>query len=195
MKDRRIKIPKNYRVNQEIRVPSVLVVDETGDQLGEIKIDEAIEMATSKGLDLVEVAPGANPPVCRFLNYGKFKYEATRKEKEARKISKAKSNNQLREVRMKTRIGDHDRQAKTRMVKRLLSEGSKVKVSIIFRGREAQHPQIGMELLKSVAEDLQDDAVLDSPPKFEGRFLAMILSPGASLKKETNNKDLESAKA
>ena len=152
-------------------------------------------MATSRGLDLVEVAPGANPPVCRFLNYGKFKYEATRKEKEARKISKAKSNNQLREVRMKTRIGDHDRQAKTRMVKRLLLEGSKVKVSVIFRGREAQHPQIGMELLKSVAEDLQDDAVLDSPPKFEGRFLAMILSPGASLKKETNNKDLESAKA
>ena len=89
-------------------------------------------MATSRGLDLVEVAPGANPPVCRFLNYGKFKYEATRKEKEARKISKAKSNNQLREVRMKTRIGDHDRQAKTRMVKRLLLEGSKVKVSIIL---------------------------------------------------------------
>ncbi len=140
-------------MNQEIRVPSVLVVDEKGDQLGEIKLDEAIEMATSRGLDLVEVAPAAKPPVCRFLNYGKFKYEATRKEKEARRISKSKSNNQLREVRMKTRIGDHDRQAKTRMVKRLLLEGSKVKVSIIFRGRESQHPQIGMELLKSVAED------------------------------------------
>jgi len=187
------KIPKNYKVNENIRVPSVLVIDETGEQLGEIKTEVAIDMATDRGLDLVEVASTATPPVCRFLNYGKFRYDASRKEKESKKSSKA-STHQLREVRMKTRIGEHDRQSKTRMTKRLLAEGSKVKVSIIFRGREVQHPQIGMELLKNVAEDLQEDAVIDSPPKFEGRFLAMILSPSAALKKISDNKEIKSAK-
>ena len=188
------KIPKNYRVNDRIRVSSVLVIDEKGNQLGEIPTPEAIDLATSKGLDLVEVASTANPPVCRLLNYGKFRYEATRKEKESRKANKSRTNNQVREVRMKTRIGEHDRHSKTRLVRRLLSEGSKVRVSVMFRGREVQHPQIGMELLKKVAEDLQEDALLDKAPSFEGRFLAMILSQSPSLKKEIANKELQSAK-
>ena len=188
------KIPKNYRVNDRIRVSSVLVIDEKGNQLGEIPTAEAIDLAASKGLDLVEVASTANPPVCRLLNYGKFRYEATRKEKESRKANKSRTNNQVREVRMKTRIGEHDRHSKTRLVKRLLSEGSKVRVSVMFRGREVQHPQIGMELLKKVAEDLQEDALLDKAPSFEGRFLAMILSPSPSLKKEIAKKELQSAK-
>ena len=184
------KIPKNYRVNDRIRVSSVLVIDEKGNQLGEIPTPEAIDLAASKGLDLVEVASTANPPVCRLLNYGKFRYEATRKEKESRKANKSRTNNQV----MKTRIGEHDRHSKTRLVRRLLSEGSKVRVSVMFRGREVQHPQIGMELLKKVAEDLQEDALLDKAPSFEGRFLAMILSPSPSLKKEIANKELQSAK-
>ena len=142
----RNNIAKNYRVNDRIRVPSVLLVDDKGNQLGEMSTPDAIALASERGLDLVEVAPAAEPPVCRILNYGKFRYEATRKEREARKANKAKSKNQLREVRMKTRIGEHDRLSKTRLVKRLLSQGSKVKVSIIFRGREMQHPQIGMDL-------------------------------------------------
>ena len=129
-----------------------------------------------------------------MLNYGKFRYEATKKEKESRRANKSRTNNQVREVRMKTRIGEHDRQSKTRLVRRLLAEGSKVRVSVLFRGREVQHPQIGMELLKKVAEDLQEDALLDKPPSFEGRFLAMILSPSASLKKEIANRELQSAK-
>ena len=187
-------IPKNYRVNDQITAQAVLVVDDKGDQLGELTTDKALEMATERGLDLVEVAPSANPPVCRLLNYGKFKYEATRKEREARKASKTKSNNSVREVRMKTRIGDHDREAKTRLVKRLLTEGSKVRVSVMFRGREVQHPQIGMALLKNVAEDLQEDALLEKAPSFEGRFLAMILAPSPSLKKNKNNREPESAK-
>ena len=128
----------------------MLVVDEVGTQLGELATDTAIEMAVERGLDLVEVAPSANPPVCRFMNYGKFRYEATRREKESRKASKSKVNNKVREVRMKTRIGDHDLQAKIRLVKRLMSKGSKVRVSVMFRGREVQHPQIGMEDRKSV---------------------------------------------
>ena len=187
-------IPKNYRVNDQITARAVLVVDDEGNQLGELTTDKALEMATEKGLDLVEVAPSANPPVCRLLNYGKFRYEATRKEREARKASKTKSNNSVREVRMKTRIGDHDREAKTRLVKRLLTEGSKVRVSVMFRGREVQHPQIGMALLKNVAEDLQEDALLEKAPSFEGRFLAMILAPSPSLKKNKNNRKPESAK-
>jgi len=187
-------IPKNYRVNDQITAQVVLVVDDKGNQLGELTTDKALEMATEKGLDLVEVAPSANPPVCRLLNYGKFRYEATRKEREARKASKTKSNNSVREVRMKTRIGDHDREAKTRLVKRLLTEGSKVRVSVMFRGREVQHPQIGMALLKNVAEDLQEDALLEKAPSFEGRFLAMILAPSPSLKKNKNNREPESAK-
>ena len=187
-------IPKNYRVNDQITAQAVLVVDDEGNQLGELTTDKALEMATEKGLDLVEVAPSANPPVCRLLNYGKFRYEATRKEREARKASKTKSNNSVREVRMKTRIGVHDREAKTRLVKRLLTEGSKVRVSVMFRGREVQHPQIGMALLKNVAEDLQEDALLEKAPSFEGRFLAMILAPSPSLKKNKNNREPESAK-
>ncbi len=191
----RNNIAKNYRVNDRIKVPSVLLVDDKGNQLGEMSTPDAIALASERGLDLVEVAPAAEPPVCRILNYGKFRYEATRKEREARKANKAKSKNQLREVRMKTRIGEHDRLSKTRLVKRLLSQGSKVKVSIIFRGREMQHPQIGMDLLKIVAEDLGEDALLDKAPSFEGRFLAMVLAPSASLKKSIQNKELESAKA
>ena len=187
-------IPKNYRVNDQITAQAVLVVDDKGNQLGELITEKALEMAIEKGLDLVEVAPSANPPVCRLLNYGKFRYEATRNEREARKASKTKSNNSVREVRMKTRIGDHDREAKTRLVKRLLTEGSKVRVSVMFRGREVQHPQIGMALLKNVAEDLQEDALLEKAPSFEGRFLAMILAPSPSLKKNKNNREPESAK-
>lgn len=136
-----------------------------------------MKIADERGLDLVEVAPSATPPVCRLMDYGKFRYEATRKERESRKVRKAKPTNELRQVRMKTRIGAHDRSAKTRLVKRLLDEGSKVKVSVMFRGREIAHPELGMGLLKAVAEDLVDEALLERPPVFEGRMLAMILSP------------------
>ena len=172
------------------------MVDDKGEQVGVIPTQEAIRLADERGLDLVEVAPGAKPPVTRIMDYGKFRYQTTRKEREARKASKGKVTNELREVRMKTRIGIHDRSAKTRLVKRLLTQGSKVKVSIMFRGREMDHPEIGMGLLKAVAEDLIDDAMLERPPTFEGRFLAMILTPNLSResKKENNTKEINSAK-
>ncbi len=140
---------------------------------------EALKIAEERGLDLVEVAPSAAPPVCRLMDYGRFRYEATRKEREARKVRKGKPSNELREVRFKTRIGEHDRSAKTRLVKRLLGEGSKVKVSVMFRGREIAHPDRGMVLLRLVAEDLVDDALLEKAPGFEGRWLSMILAPTA----------------
>ena len=172
--------PKSYRTNERIRVPEVRLVDDQGEQLGVISIQQAMSAAEERGLDLVEVAPNASPPVCRLMDYGKFRYEMTRKERDARKSRKGKTTNELRQVRFKTRIGQHDLAAKTRLVKRLLEEGSKVKVVVMFRGREMDHPQVGMVLLRTVAENLVDDALLERPPDFEGRWLAMVLTPCAA---------------
>ena len=190
--------PRDYRANEKIRVPQVRVVDEEGKQLGVLPTRQALEVADERGYDLVEVAPGADPPVCRLMDFGKFKYEATRKEREARRARRARPTNELREVRMKTRIGEHDRLAKTRLAKRLLGQGAKVKVSVMFRGRENEHPEIGMALLKLVAEALVDDAALESPPNFESRrMLSMILAPvsapGAS--QQNTNQDREKVRA
>jgi translation initiation factor IF-3 len=111
------------------------------------------------------------------MDYGRFRYEASRKERTARKAQKSKTTNELREVRFKTRIGIHDRSAKTRLVKRLLGQGAKVKVSVMFRGREITHPEVGMSVLKAVADELTEDALVEKAPSFEGRFLTMILMP------------------
>ena len=170
-------IPKDYRINTRIRIPEVRVVDEEGKQLGVMPTRQALEIAEQRGLDLVEVAPASAPPVCRLLDYGKFRYEATRREREARKGQRITGTSVVREVRLKTRIGEHDRLAKTRLVKKLLGEGSKVKVSVMFRGREITHPEVGMAILKSVAEDLVNDALMEKTPSFEGRFLTMVLAP------------------
>ena len=158
---------------------------------------EALRIADDRSLDLVEVAPAASPPVCRLMDYGKFRYEATRKEREARKVRKSKVTNELREVRFRTRIGAHDRSSKTRLVKRLLEEGSKVKVSVMFRGREIDHPELGMGLLRAVAEDLVDEALLERAPGFEGRWLTMILSPNPTRgqKDAEERRELEGAEA
>ncbi len=157
---------------------------------------QALIIADEQGLDLVEVAPAGKPPVCRLMDYGKFRYEATRKERVARRESKARASNELREIRFRTRIGEHDRSAKVRHVKRLLDQGSKVKVSVMFRGREITHPEVGMAVLKSVAEDLGDDALIERPPFFQGRFLTMILSlPTSRARKAVQQKEPSRAKA
>ena len=161
------------------------LVDEEGKQLGVMPTRQALELAEDRGLDLVEVAPAAIPPVCRLLDYGRFRYEATRRERDARKGQKSRVTNEVREVRMKTRIGDHDRSSKTRLVRRLLGEGSKVKVSVMFRGREITHPEVGMAVLKLVADDLVDDALMEKTPSFEGRYLTMILAPTQSVGSQT----------
>ncbi len=190
------RIPREYRVNQRIRVPEVRLVDEKGEQLGVMATQQAMTIADDRELDLVEVAPAAAPPVCRLMDYGRFKYDTDRKEREERKKRKDKVTNELREVRMKTRIGLHDRSAKTRLVKRLLGQGSKVKVSVMFRGREMDHPELGMGLLRAVAEDLADEALLESSPRFEGRFLAMVLTPNpAGARAAAREKELEVAEA
>ncbi len=131
-------------------------------------------MARERGLDLVEVAPNANPAVCRVLDYGKFKYEQAKKEREAHKHQKQ---SQLREVRFKPKIGTHDIDFKTKVVKKLLDGGDKVKVSVMFRGREITHPEIGRELLLRVASNLGTTAVVERQPSMEGRFMNMYLAP------------------
>ena len=131
-------------------------------------------MARERGLDLVEVAPNATPPVCRILDYGKFKYEQAKKEREAHKHQKQAA---LREVRFKPKIGTHDIDFKTRVARKLLAAGDKVKVSVMFRGREITHPEIGRGLLLRVAEQLKDAAVVERSPMMEGRFMNMYLAP------------------
>ena len=191
-------IPKEYNINFRIRAKEVLVIDDQGEQLGTFPTGDAVKLAQDQGLDLVEVAPAGKPPVCRLMDYGKFRYEATRREREARKTQRANANNETREVRMQTRIGDHDLESKTRLVRRLLGEGSKVRVSVRFRGREITHPEVGAALLKRVTENLVEDATMEKAPSFEGRFLAMILAPikGSSKKqKEEGQKEKAGAEA
>ena len=179
-------IAKDYRVNQRIKVPEVRLVDEEGNQLGVKSVRDAITLAEERGLDLVEVAPSAKPPVCRIMDYGRFRYEINRKERNARKVQKSKSNTEIREVRLKTRISANDRTSMSNQVKRLLSEGAKVKVSVMFRGREITHPEVGMEVLKLVAKDLGEDALVEKPPAFEGRFLTMVLVPNRQKPNQTS---------
>jgi translation initiation factor IF-3 len=170
-----VPIAREFRINDRIRVREVRLIDEEGGQLGVVPILDALRMARERGLDLVEVAPNAVPPVCRILDYGKFKYEQSKKEREARKHQ---HNVVLREIRMKAKIDDHDIDFKTRTVEKLLKEGDKVKVTVMFRGREMAHPQIGRALLDRVYERVKDMSVIEKPASMEGRHMTMILAPG-----------------
>ncbi len=152
----------------------MLIIDDEGQKLGVTPIIQALEMARERGLDLVEVAPNANPPVCRVLDYGKFKYEQSKKEREAHKHQKQVV---LREVRFKPKIGQHDIEVKRRVVEGLLAGGDKVKVSVMFRGREITHPEIGRELLLGISSKLKDVAIVERQPSMEGRFMNMYLAP------------------
>lgn len=152
------------------------LIGETGEQLGVVSFQEAMALAQEQDVDLVEVAATASPPVCRLLDYGKFRYEQSKKERESRKTHK---NVGLREVRMRPRIDQHDIDFKSRTIKRFLSEGHKVKMSVLFRGREISHPELAMNLLRKVAESLQEQAKLEKAPSMEGRSMTMVLAPMA----------------
>lgn len=136
---------------------------------------EAQRIADEAGFDLVEVAPAANPPVCRILDYGKFKYEQAKRERESRKASKQSS---LREVRMRVKIDDHDIDFKSRTARKLLGQGDKVKVSVLFRAREITHPEVGRDLLDRFFQRIEDAAIIERAPAMEGRMLSMVLMPG-----------------
>jgi translation initiation factor IF-3 len=142
-----------------------------------MNLRDALTLAHERETDLVEVAPNSEPPVCRLLDYGKFKYAQTKKERESRKGQKS---TELREVRFRPTTGAHDLETKTRTIQKLLAEGSKVKVSVVFRGRAITHPELGVGLLKRVSEGVQEQAKLERAPAMEGRMLSIILTPGVS---------------
>ncbi|MFZ2998003.1 translation initiation factor IF-3 [Sphingobium sp.] len=162
------------RYNEFITVPKVRVIDEEGENLGVLLTQEAIEQAADVGLDLVEVSPNADPPVCKFLDIGKFKYEAQKKANIARKTQRTQ---ELKEIKMRPNIDDHDYDTKMKKVHDFIGEGDKVKITLRFRGRELSHQQLGMALLQRVAENVAEVAKVEAYPRMEGRQMLMVLSP------------------
>ncbi|MDI3257554.1 MAG: translation initiation factor IF-3 [Kyrpidia sp.] len=167
----------DLQVNEQIRAREVRLIDVDGGQLGIVPLREALRIAAEKNLDLVNVAPTAKPPVCRIMDYGKYKYEQSKREKEARRNQKIVS---IKEVRLTPNIEDHDFQTKLRAVIRFLEQGDKVKATVRFRGREITHTRIGQGVLERMAQEVQDLCVIERPPKLEGRNMIMILAPKQS---------------
>lgn len=155
------------------------LIDENGVQMGIVPLREALGLAEERGLDLMEVAPNAVPPVCRVVDYGKFRYEQTKKDREARKHQKQA---ELKEVRLKPKTDDHDLDVKAKQARKFLLGGDKVKFTVRFRGREIFHPDIGREMLEQMAEELRDVAIVEQKPLMEGRALSLMLAPNAKAK-------------
>lgn len=161
-------------MNRQIRISPVRVISPEGEQLGILPIERAQEIAEEQGLDLVEVAPLARPPVCRIMDYGKFKYEEQRQQREARK---KQHHVQIKEVKMRPGIEDHDYDFKLRHARRFLEEGNKVKLTMMFRGRQMAHPEFGRQVLDRVSQAVQDISKVESHPMMEGRSMVMMLAP------------------
>ncbi|EJL27624.1 MULTISPECIES: translation initiation factor IF-3 [unclassified Caulobacter] len=162
------------RINDDIRVPRVLLIDQNGEKQGEMPISAALEAAEEAGLDLVEIVPNANPPVCKILDYGKFKFQEQKKKNEARKRQKIV---ELKEIKLRPNIDIHDYDVKAKSMTRFFEEGDKVKVTLRFRGREMAHPELGMKLLLKVKADFDEIAKVEYEPRMEGRQMIMILAP------------------
>ncbi|MEW6413011.1 MAG: translation initiation factor IF-3 [Candidatus Zixiibacteriota bacterium] len=169
------------RINGQIRISPVRLIGPDGDQLGIVPTDQALERARENGLDLVEVAPNSRPPVCRILDYGKFKYELSKKDRLAKK---KQHSFQLKEMRYRPKIDQHDFDFKTKHVREFLEQGSKVKVFVMFRGREMAHIEFGRKVLDRVAEELKDLALIEVEPKLEGRTMTMVLGPKPEVLKQ-----------
>jgi translation initiation factor IF-3 len=162
------------RINEEINVPNVRLVDQNGEMVGVVTKREALILAAEASLDLVEVSPNADPPVCKILDYGKFKYEEQKKKNEARKKQKVI---EVKEIKLRPGIADHDYQVKMDSMLKFFEEGDKVKVTLRFRGRELAHPDLGMKLLNRVRDELETIAKVEQTPRMEGRQMIMVLSP------------------
>ena len=162
------------RYNQMIQSDKVRVIDENGENIGVMYTREAIEQAAEVGLDLVEVSPNADPPVCKFLDVGKFRYEAQKKANAQRKTQKTQ---EIKEIKMRPNIDDHDYDVKMRSVTKFLEEGDKVKMTLRFRGREMAHQELGMNLLNRVRDDTAEIAKIEAYPRLEGRQMLMVLAP------------------
>ncbi|NOX62188.1 MAG: translation initiation factor IF-3 [Chloroflexi bacterium] len=162
------------RINERIRAPQVRVIDENGVQLGIMAPSEALRLARERELDLVEVAPNANPPVCRLLDFGKYQYEQAKRERQARKAQKQI---EVKEIRLRPKTGEHDFQVRVRQARKFLESGAKVKVRVRFRGREIRHPEVAAEMLSEFAQALADVGEIEIKPNLEGRSLLMVLAP------------------
>ena len=162
------------RINDEIGVVRVRLVDEKGQMVGIVGRSEALTMAASAGLDLVEIAPNADPPVCKILDFGKYKYEEQKKKNEARKKQKII---EVKEIKLRPSIDDHDYAVKMRSMNKFIEEGDKVKMTLRFRGREMAHQELGMDVLKRVQEDVAEIAKVEAYPRLEGRQMLMVLAP------------------
>jgi translation initiation factor IF-3 len=162
------------RVNQEIRVRDVQLIDQDGNNRGVVPTHQAIAIAEEAGLDLVEIAPNSEPPVCKLLDFGKFKYQSQKKAAEARKKTKTV---EVKEIKMRPGIDDHDYDVKMRSMKRFFDEGDKVKVTLRFRGRELSHQELGWQVLQRVKADTEPLAKVEAEPRMEGRQMVMVLAP------------------
>jgi translation initiation factor IF-3 len=164
---------RETRVNERIRAREIRLIDENGDMIGVMPPMRALDIARERNLDLVEISPNANPPVCKLMDYGRYKYEQAKKENEARKNQKTIT---LKEIRMRPRTDDHDVEVKTRKIQEFLADGDKVRVSVQFRGPDMRHPDIGRKLLDGIAEELKGIATIERSPVMEGRMMSMIVS-------------------
>ena len=162
------------RVNRQIRVPEIRLIDENGDNVGVVPPERGVEMAEEVGLDLVEISPGASPPVCKIMDLGKFKYEQQKKAAEAKKKQRVI---EIKEVKFRPNIDTHDYEVKMRSVTKFLNEGDKVKVTLRFRGREMAHQELGRELLERIADDVEGLGKVESMPKMENRQMTMVVAP------------------
>jgi len=165
--------PRETRVNERIRAREVRLIDENGEMMGVMPPQRALDIARDRNLDLVEVSPNANPPVCKLMDFGRYKYEQAKKENEARKNQKTVT---LKEIRLSPRTDEHDVEVKTRKIQEFLADGDRVRVSIKFRGAEMRHPDIGRKLLDGIAEVLKGMAVMERTPVMEGKMMSMIVS-------------------
>lgn len=163
-----------HRINERIRVPQVRLIDENGGQVGVVPTAQALQMARDRGLDLMEVSPNAQPPVCKICDYGKFKYEKKKKDHQAKKKQVVIK---VKEVQLRPQTDQHDLDYKFRNIREFLSEGDKAKITILFRGREIAYAENGYKIMKGLIEDMKDVAIVESPPKLEGKKMIMILAP------------------
>ena len=169
------------RINREIRAPRVRVIDKDGGQLGILPLIEAMSRAEQAGLDLVEIAPNSDPPVCKIVDYGKFRYQITKKEKESKK---GQHQAKVKEVKLKPNTDEHDINTKLKHAKEFLIKGDKVRITCVFRGREMMHPEFGIRIVRKMCEDLAEVGTAESPPKMLGKALSVVIAPGAKKKLE-----------
>ncbi len=179
------------RINREIRAPRVRVIGLDGGQLGILPLFEAMSKAEQEGLDLVEIAPSADPPVCKIVDYGKFRYQMTKKEKESKK---SQHQVKVKEVKLKPNTDEHDVMTKLKHAREFLEKGNKVRLTCIFRGREMLHPEFGMRIVVKMCEDLSDVGTPESHPKMLGKALSVVIAPGGKKKPEKVERSVSAEK-